>query len=82
MSIEQQHKHRRGCAHFNVGCMMACVCGGGGGESWATGSVAKYQEDGQLEVIVEHDGLHAARPAQPRCDFTQEVSVEDEEKGT
>lgn len=40
------------------------------------------QEDGQLKVVVEHDGLHAARPAQPRCDFTQEVGVENEEEGT
>ena len=41
---------------------------------------AAYQEDGQLELIVEHHGVHAARPTQPCRDVTQEVSVEDEEE--
>ena len=46
--------------------------------AWAIG--AAYQEDGQLELIIEHHGMHAARPTQPGRDLTQEVSMEDEEE--
>lgn len=38
------------------------------------------QEDGQLELVVEHHGVNAAGSAESGCDFTQEISVEDEEE--
>ena len=42
--------------------------------------MASHQEDGQLELVVEHNSVHAAGAAQPSRDLRQEVSVEDEEE--
>lgn len=38
-----------------------------------------YQENGQLEFIIKHHSVNAARPVEPGCDFIQEVCVEDKE---
>lgn len=38
------------------------------------------QEDGQLELVVEHHGVNAAGPGEPGCYFTQEIGVKDEEE--
>lgn len=38
------------------------------------------QEDGQLELVVEHHGVNAAGPREPGCYFTQEIGVKDEEE--
>lgn len=38
-----------------------------------------YQENGQLEFIIEHHGVNTAGSVEPGCDFIHEVSVEDEE---
>lgn len=38
------------------------------------------QEDGQLELVIEHHSMNAAGSAEPGCDFIQKVSVEDEEE--
>lgn len=38
------------------------------------------QEDGQLELIVEHHGVNAAGSTEPGRDFIEEVGVEDEEE--
>lgn len=39
-----------------------------------------YQEDGQLELVVEHHGVNTAGPREPGCYFTQEIGVKDEEE--
>lgn len=38
-----------------------------------------YQENGQLEFIIEHHSVNAAGSVEPGCDFIHEVGVEDEE---
>lgn len=38
------------------------------------------QEDGQLELVVEHHGVNAAGSREPGCYLTQEIGVKDEEE--
>lgn len=37
------------------------------------------QEDGQLELVVEHHGVNAAGSTKPGCDFVHEAGMEDEQ---
>lgn len=37
------------------------------------------QEDGELELVVEHHSMNAAGSAESGCDLIQEVSMKDEE---
>lgn len=38
------------------------------------------QENGQLKLVVENDGMNAAGSAEPGRDLIQEVGVKDEEQ--
>ena len=45
-------------------------------------SFSTNQENGQLELVVEHHSMNTAGSAEPRCDLVEEVGVEDKEEDT
>lgn len=67
---------------FNLGCWGLCKTNEESVDSWNRVEgvdEVTVQENGQLELVVEHHGVNAAGSTEPRCDLAQEVGVEDEE---